>query len=372
MSIIGKRIVVTGADYEDIAINRTTTRSITVDVTNGTYQGPETIEEGAIATVTITADTGYSLPREITVTGASYVYNRNTGVITLSNPTDDVAIAVVCTEIHIYTITVNVENGTYQAPETITEGTSVNVTISPNTDYFLPSTITVTGAGYTYNNTTGVIVLSNPTDNVVIAATCARPVVYTITTNVTNGTYQGAGTITEGTTENITITPDTDYYLPNSVAVTGATYVYDEETGVITLSNPTDNVAITVVCTDIKPEPLPTLVQGYWSSAGDILPNRVCNETLIQGIQTITTKPGYVIRAVYAYTQEFTFPQIGRNILQPYYAVPNGMEATTSTTRTTYTTLNANYYYGVTFAKTDASANILPTEDIVDSWEFSE
>lgn len=364
MPITGKRIVVTGADYEDIAINRTTTRSITVDVNNGTYQGPETIEEGAIATVTITADTGYILPGEITVTGASYVYNRNTGVITLSNPTDDVVITVVCTEIHTYTISVSVENGTYQAPGTITEGTSVNVTISPNTDCFLPSTITVTGADYTYNNTTGVIVLSNPTDNVVISAACVRPTVYTITTNVTNGTYQGAGTITEGTTENITITPDTDYYLPNSVAVSGANYTYDSTTGVIVLSNPVDNVVVVVVCTDT--EPLPELVQGYWSSEGRELSTRVCNKKLIKGIQTITTNPGYVIRAVYAYTQEITFPSdnIGR-----YYAIPGGMEATTSTDRTTYTTLNGNYYYGVTFAKTDATANILPTEDIVDSWE---
>ena len=297
MSIIGKRIIVTNADYEDIAINRTTTRNITVNVTNGTYQGAETIEEG----------------------------------------------------------------------------TSENVTIAPNTGYYLPTTITVTGANYTYNSTTGVIVLSNPTDNVVITVVCVVPTVYTITTNVTNGTYQGAGTITEGTTENITITPNTGYYLPNSVTVTGTSYVYDEETGVITLSNPTDDVAITVVCTDTKPEPLPTLVQGYWSSSGDILPNRVCNETLIKGIQTITTKPGYVIRAVYAYKQEFTHPQNSSQlVLKPYYAVPNGMEATTSTDRTTYTTLNANYYYGVTFAKTDASANILPTEDIVDSWELSE
>lgn len=190
---------------------------------------------------------------------------------------------------------------------------------------------------------------------------------YTITANITNGSSTGDTSIVENGTALVTITPDTDYTLPNTINVTGAIYSYDKITGIIVLSNPIDNVAITVVCTDT--EPLPILVQGYWSSNGDILPNRVCNETLIKGIQTITTKPGYVIRTVYAYKQEFTFPQSGdTTVLIPYYAVYDGAEASTSTSRTTYTTLNANYYYGVTFAKTDANANILPTEDIVDSW----
>lgn len=290
MSVIGKRIIVTDADYEDIAIN---------------------------------------------------------------------------SPIHTYTITTNVENGTYQGSEIIEEGTEANIIIIPNTNYYLPDTITVVGAEYIYNKETGVIRLSNPTDDVVITVVCIEAPTYTISVNVTNGTYQAPQSIKYGTSENVTITPNTDYTLPNTINVTGATYSYDKITGIIVLSNPIDNVAITVVCTDT--EPLPILVQGYWSSNGDILPNRVCNKTLIKGIQTITTKPGYVIRAVYAYTQEFTFPQKGKNILMPYYAL-GGMVAETSETRTSYTTPDDRYYYGVTFAKTNATANILPSEDIIASW----
>lgn len=188
---------------------------------------------------------------------------------------------------------------------------------------------------------------------------------YTITTNITNGSSTGDTSIVENGTALVTITPNTDYTLPNTINVTGATYSYDKITGIIVLSNPIDNVAITVVCTDT--EPLPILVQGYWSDNPSLgaLSNRVCNETLIQGIQTVTTKPGYVIRAVYAYTQPHTW-EVGRTT--NWEGVRNPAEAATSTSRTTYTTLNANYYYGFTFTKTDATANILPTEDIVDSW----
>lgn len=290
MSVIGKRIIVTDADYEDIAIN---------------------------------------------------------------------------SPIHTYTITTNVENGTYQGSEIIEEGTEANIIIIPNTNYYLPDTITVVGAEYIYNKETGVIRLSNPTGNITITIVCITLETYTITANITNGSSTGDTSIVENGTALVTIAPDTDYTLPNAINVTGATYSYDKITGIIVLSNPIDNVAITVVCTDT--EPLPILVQGYWSSNGDILPNRVCNETLIKGIQTITTKPGYVIRAVYAYTQEFTFPQKSNNILIPYYAL-GGMVAETSETRTSYTTPDDRYYYGVTFAKTNATANILPSENIIASW----
>lgn len=189
----------------------------------------------------------------------------------------------------------------------------------------------------------------------------------TITVNITNGAYSGDSTITEGTTAQIVLTANTGYKLPNSISVTAADYTYNENTGVIVLSNPTDNITITGACVESEPSTLPTLVQGYWSDTPNLgaLPNRVCNETLIQGIQTVTTKPGYVIRAVFAYTQPHTW-EVGRTTKWEGVRLP--AEAATSTSRTTYTTLNANYYYGFTFAKTDANANILPSEDIIASW----
>ena len=292
MSVIGKRIIVTDADYEDIAINRgVPTRTITVNITNGAYSGDSTITEGTTAQIVLTANTGYKLPNSISVTAADYTYNENTGVIVLSNPNEDITISAVCQEIG-------------QA--------------------------------------------------------------YTITTTIDNDTYTGDTQVYDGETAYVTISANEGYRLPHTITVVGATSSYDRATGIISLTNPTSNVTITGECEEIAGG-IPELVQGYWSDTSSLgaLSNRVCNETLIQGIQTVTTKPGYVIRAVFAYTQPHTW-EVGRTTRWEGVLFP--AEAATSTSRTTYTTLNANYYYGFTFAKTDANANILPSEDIIESW----
>lgn len=71
---------------------------------------------------------------------------------------------------------------------------------------------------------------------------------FTITPTITNGTYSGATSISNGKTVTITITPNNAYDLPSDVTVTGATKSYNSETGVLTLSNATEDVSITGVC----------------------------------------------------------------------------------------------------------------------------
>lgn len=70
--------------------------SITVQVTNGTYTGPDTIETIGVTNVYITPDSGYSFPPSIVVTGATFIWNNDSGIVALSNPTDNVVITVVC------------------------------------------------------------------------------------------------------------------------------------------------------------------------------------------------------------------------------------------------------------------------------------
>lgn len=77
---------------------------------------------------------------------------------------------------------------------------------------------------------------------------------YTITTSVTNGTYSGSATILQNSTASVTVSANVGYNLPNSITVVGATYTYDSSTGVISLSNPTANVSITVVCEAVQPQ----------------------------------------------------------------------------------------------------------------------
>lgn len=77
-----------------IVISSIVTYSITKALSNCTASGATTINKGSTATVTLTANSGYQLPDSITVSGASYTWNKSSGQIVLSNPTGDVAITV--------------------------------------------------------------------------------------------------------------------------------------------------------------------------------------------------------------------------------------------------------------------------------------
>ena len=63
--------------------------NITADTNNVT-----TIEEGSTATLKYIANTGYKLPDTITVTGASYTWNKSTGTLTITNPTANIVITI--------------------------------------------------------------------------------------------------------------------------------------------------------------------------------------------------------------------------------------------------------------------------------------
>lgn len=65
------------------------------DLTNCTATGAVNIAANTTASIVITADVNYSLPDTITVSGASYTWDKSSGTITLSNPTDTVTVIVV-------------------------------------------------------------------------------------------------------------------------------------------------------------------------------------------------------------------------------------------------------------------------------------
>lgn len=72
-----------------------TVYNITNSLTNCTASGASTIVEDGTAAVTVTANSGYDLPDAITVSGASYTWDKSTGTVVLSNPTGNVTITVV-------------------------------------------------------------------------------------------------------------------------------------------------------------------------------------------------------------------------------------------------------------------------------------
>lgn len=70
--------------------------AITATVTNGTATGANVIHTGETVALTIAANSGYNLPDTVTVTGASQTWNKETGTLTLSNPTGWVTVEAVC------------------------------------------------------------------------------------------------------------------------------------------------------------------------------------------------------------------------------------------------------------------------------------
>ena len=146
----------------------------------------------------------------------------------------------------MHTVTTSVSNGTYTGATQIGEG-SATVTISANTGYKLPTTVTVSGADHTFDRTTGIITLSNATGNVTISATCVAATQYDVTITATNCTYSPASPkIYEESELEITFTANSGYKLPLSAPVVTNATVKSWENGVLTLQNPTGNVSFTM------------------------------------------------------------------------------------------------------------------------------
>ena len=173
---------------------------------------------------------------------------------------------------------------------------------------------------------------------------------------------------TETVTGTLTVA---DGYTLSSVAITmGGTDItsscYTESTGAISITGITGNIVITAKATsnsgsgdsgeDDGGEETTTLTlyQGYANeNAIDTLATRVRTD-FIDGAFSVECNSGYQIRAIYQYAS----------------ATATGGTAivTASENKTSYSGGTSGKYYIITFCKTDASASILPTENIVKSF----
>jgi len=100
-----------------------------------------------------------------------------------------------------------------------------------------------------FDRSTGVVSISDVTDNIVIEET--ELMTYPITTNVTGGVSSGSTVVTEGSNSIVYILPNGDYTFPATVTVTGASYTYNSETGEVVIFDPTGSVTITAVCEEV-------------------------------------------------------------------------------------------------------------------------
>lgn len=121
-----------------------------------------------------------------------------------------------------YTVTNSVSNATFST-DSILENNPLSVTITPDTHYGLPTSLTsvtmggntlVAGTDYTYNSSTGAFNIASVTGNVVITGACVEDAKYTITyvhgshgtgsNYVVNNQYAGSYTLTTFATAGFT------------------------------------------------------------------------------------------------------------------------------------------------------------------------
>lgn len=115
-------------------------------------------------------ESGYRLPDSVTVTGASYEYNKDSGFIRISNATGPVTVTITC--IQIYTITATITNGSWSGDTQVDVGASAMGVIMPNSGYSYPTTVSATNATVNYSSIDGSLILADITGNVTITAEC--------------------------------------------------------------------------------------------------------------------------------------------------------------------------------------------------------
>jgi len=158
-----------------------------------------------------------------------------------------------------YNVTNSVTNATISntGTNTATHGTQWTGTLTANTGYSRPTSITMTRngvsyTGFTYTSSTGAI--SIPAADVTAAFVISGAATlnsYTVTNSVTNATINSTANINHGTSFNRTLTATTGHTLPTNITVTiGGTnftgFTYTQSTGVITIpaASVTGNIVI--------------------------------------------------------------------------------------------------------------------------------
>lgn len=232
------------------------TYNITVNATNATAAStnPTTIVYGAGAQLKFTFPDGYFAPTDVTVTGATQIWDAATGALTLTNCTGPVTVTIVGA-VKTYTITPAITNCTWNGenPTTIASNqfTPIQLRIHKNTGWTLPTEISVSGVDaeyWTWNQSTGIVTISHPQGNVTVTINAVREV-YNITTTLEHalaGTSNPT-TIGYGLSATLTFTFPTGYEAPASVTVTGATSNWEAGTGTLILTNATGPVTVKVV-----------------------------------------------------------------------------------------------------------------------------
>ena len=169
ISVIATGTGYTDSDSSNVIEYNYAVYNITTNLTGVTANAsnPTTVSTPASSTLTFTANTGYNLPDNVTVTGAEFTWTKSSGTLVLSNPTGNVSVTVAGVAIS-RTITATLTNVTAASGNatTIATGETKVLTYTAASGYTLPDSVTVTGATGVWNKDAGTLTLSNPTGNV--------------------------------------------------------------------------------------------------------------------------------------------------------------------------------------------------------------
>ena len=257
--------------------------SLTNLTSNNSGGNSETVKEGASFTVRLQPVAGYKLPETVVVTdsenkGVPFKYDSKTGNLSIEKVQKNLTVKATAVKIPAYTVTWQLNNLTTDWKEgiTILEGGELKSKLTPKEGFGLPETITVKVGGIyrknVYDKTTGQILVSNITGNVVITAIGVDKRSCEVTwylSNVTASSKPSVVLLNSGIST--TFWAKENYRLPSTITVmmsnktlrAGIDYTYDKTTGKFELKKVTGQLVISVRAEEIpnpnpEPEPTPT------------------------------------------------------------------------------------------------------------------
>lgn len=215
---------------------------------------PTSIEEGTTVQLKFTILDNVDFGT-VSATGAtvSHTVSGQVLTVTLSNPTGPVTVTI--TSRPLFHITTNLSDVSADSsnPTTITDGSSATLYFTANSGYTLPASVSVSGAGHQWNQSTGKLVLIDPTGHVTVTVVGvqdpnARPafdievIMIGVVADANNPTV-----IYDNSSATLYFTAKTGFYLPTDVTVSGAQYQWDYLSGKLVLRDPTGHVTVQVL-----------------------------------------------------------------------------------------------------------------------------
>ncbi len=285
---MGDKVLTAGTDYVYVAdndafelkVDLTATLTITAKATKNSY-GVTTslenltasevsmVEHGEPLAITLTPETGYNLPEDVTVTmsgetltGDAYVYDKAAGTIKIVKVTGPITIKAAgvlkqyLVQVDLAGLTTEFVSGTK-----VNHGSEWSITLTPTDMSLLPESITIQQDGkdlestaYTYNAQTGEVTIAQVLGNIVVFAQGVAKPIYTVALIATGiQSPDLPESIRQGDAFEVTLTAKKGYTLPATVSVkmgdkelTASEYAYDPQTGAFKIAKVTGNLSITL------------------------------------------------------------------------------------------------------------------------------